>query len=815
LHKRVVFYKKFSFYFYIHSSVLGAAKIIIFNYPRLLNIFVLKKIKKMKRVFLLVFLFLYNNAQSQTNYSDKWEDLYSYSGVKDFVKSGNTFYAIVDNAAFSYNVNSEEITKFSSVNGLSGETTSAVHYSSSNGKLIIGYENGLLEIIDENGKVKRIVDISLSDISSQKRINAIDEYDNKIYLSMSFGMVVYDLVNLEFLDTYFIGLNSSNVVVNDVLIFGNKVLAASEDGVYFANLDTNLNDSNNWVKKFSGGFTILEVFNSEVLAVKGKDIYSIKLFSSLELKKTQSSNIIDISPSESGLIVGTSSQSFIYDINYQLQGFTDSGLDRISSVFYENNTFFFGTDTRGVLKSSFSSPNVFDEIHPSGPSLNDVFSITVKNNHLWCVYGGYNASYGPSGRRLGFSHFNGVNWLNTPYDSFKARDLTNVTIDPNNIEKVYISSWSQTNGTPSNLTGGILVVENDEINDFWNQTNSGLGEVFPDNSGYVSIRIDGTAFDSQGNFWITNSLASDNLLKRYSSAGEWTGHDLSISGLSGDLNQLVVDKNDNIWIGSRGRGLLGYSDKLNKNVLLKSNVSIGNLPDNSVTAIAIDKNNSIWIGTSKGLVKFDDVANVFGDSFRDAEPIIVLDDGTPKKLLGASTINDIYIDGAGNKWFATQNGGVIQTNSTGQKTISSFNKENSPLPSNTVLKIQMDESTGKVFFATPKGIVAYKSNVTPYGEKLVDVYSYPNPALKQHNEITIVGKDGNNLPLGTNIKILDVSGNLVFESNAVEGQSSDGGKIVWNKTNLLGIKVASGVYIVLMYSKEGKQTSSTKIAIIN
>jgi len=56
---------------------------------------------------------------------------------------------------------------------------------------------------------------------------------------------------------------------------------------------------------------------------------------------------------------------------------------------------------------------------------------------------------------------------------------------------------------------------------------------------------------------------------------------------------------------------------------------------------------------------------------------------------------------------------------------------------------------------------------------------------------------------------------LVYETNVKEGQQDFGGKVVWNKTNMAGNKVASGVYIVMLYSKEKSETSLTKIAIIN
>ena len=96
-----------------------------------------------------------------------------------------------------------------------------------------------------------------------------------------------------------------------------------------------------------------------------------------------------------------------------------------------------------------------------------------------------------------------------------------------------------------------------------------------------------------------------------------------------------------------------------------------------------------------------------------------------------------------------------------------------------------------------------------------EIYAYPNPALKKHSTITIDGKNGNHLPKGTNVKILDVAGNLVYETNVVEGQQVQGGKVVWDKRNLAGKLVASGIYIVLMSNDDASETTTTKIAIIN
>ena len=229
----------------------------------------------------------------------------------------------------------------------------------------------------------------------------------------------------------------------------------------------------------------------------------------------------------------------------------------------------------------------------------------------------------------------------------------------------------------------------------------------------------------------------------------------------------------------------------------------------------MDRNNQIWLGTLSGLVVFNSASTVFDEDIYDANPIIILDDGIPKKLLGEQTVNTIVVDGGDNKWFGTDNAGALYTNPSGQSTLANFNSSNSPLPSNKILKISVDDSTGKVYFATDKGIVAYNSNVSPFGDVLGEVYAYPNPALSNHNTVTIDGRNGTHLPKGTNVKILDVAGNLVYETNVVEGQEVQGGKVVWNKTNLAGKKVASGIYIVLLSNDDASETTSTKIAIIN
>jgi len=330
------------------------------------------------------------------------------------------------------------------------------------------------------------------------------------------------------------------------------------------------------------------------------------------------------------------------------------------------------------------------------------------------------------------------------------------------------------------------------------------------------LRINGSAFDNDGNLWVANAWV-DNKLKKMSSQGTWTSFDLSsiITSTASGLNELIVDKTRSVWIGTRRNGVLVYNENGDKKRALITEPTKGSLPDANVRTVVADNSNRIWIGTQKGMVVFYNASGLFEADIYDAEPIIILDDGIPKKLLGDQPINTIAIDGADNKWFGTSGGGVLQSNPNGRETLNTFNTSNSPLPSNIILKIKVDNSNGKVYFGTAKGIVAFNSSVAAFGDELGEVYAYPNPAKRQHETITIDGRNGTHLPQGTNVKILDTAGYLVYETNVIEGQELQGGKVVWDKRNLAGRKVASGVYIVLLINKDKTETSSTKIAIIN
>lgn len=263
-----------------------------------------------------------------------------------------------------------------------------------------------------------------------------------------------------------------------------------------------------------------------------------------------------------------------------------------------------------------------------------------------------------------------------------------------------------------------------------------------------------------------------------------------------------------------------FQENGTKKAKLDTDADHGNLPSNMVKAFGEDRNSNMWIGTTEGFRILYGVSRVFETPIPQTQPVkIKLEGATGEEqaqlVLGEQAINTIAVDGADNKWFGTNNSGVLGTTPSAKESIYNFNKDNSPLPSNTINKIKVDNTTGKVFFATSNGIVAFNANVAPFGDTLANTYAYPNPVTKNDEFVTIDGLNGTHLPRGTNVKILDSAGYLVYETNVVEGQELKGGKVIWNKRNLAGRKVASGVYVVLLTVQDSGETSVTNIAVIN
>ncbi|MCB0841391.1 MAG: T9SS type A sorting domain-containing protein, partial [Bacteroidetes bacterium] len=133
-----------------------------------------------------------------------------------------------------------------------------------------------------------------------------------------------------------------------------------------------------------------------------------------------------------------------------------------------------------------------------------------------------------------------------------------------------------------------------------------------------------------------------------------------------------------------------------------------------------------------------------------------------------------------------------------------FTTENSPLLSNSVNDVSIDDQTGEVFFATSRGLISYQGDATSGERNCNDVLVFPNPAFTdQENGITIRGTSAE-----STVKITTVSGLLVKELQ------SQGGTTIWDGRDVYGRKVRSGVYLALIADRDGEKACIGKFTVI-
>ena len=773
-------------------------------------------------IYFILFFNIFNLTAQEVN--SLWETHFSYHNVNDLESNGSYIYASSDNSIFIYNILTSELTKITTKEGLAGESISSIYFSSNHNKLIVGFINGLIQVIDFNtSNIFSIYDIiDKTTISpDNKRINNFNEFDQHIYIATDYGISVFNLDSLEFGDTFFIGVSGAQVRVAETTVLGEYIYAACKnfEGIKRSLISSNLIDFNNWSQVTSGSYySILSAENSVYFSDQNK-IYNIEneviseLFTSNEIIK-------DIRYLSESFIITTPSNTSIYDVNFNIISapiISSNFQTNFNVALFNSNNIYIATEDTGILKLNSNNIDDYTAIYPDGPLDNNIFSIENFNNNLWATFGEYSLYYNPHPLKYkGISNYNST-WNNIVYDSLPSNsvNLNSISIDPFNNNHIFISSFH----------GGLLeIIDNETIN-LLNNINSPLESIDMSDPNYNSIRISDTEFDDSGVLWILNSRV-DNPLKSFDpNSGQWRSYDFTEiipDGLNDELgfSDIEIGQLGTKWIGGLRSGLIGFNENSGAPLIKKIfDLEHANLPSSYVRSLAVDNNNHLWIGTVEGIRVLYNTANFF-DSNVVTQPIVILEDGIPKELLEQQFISDIEVDGANNKWVGTIGSGIFYFSQNGQQTIYHFTKNNSPIPSNNINDISIDENNGIVYIGTDKGLVSYNTGGSATESSFENAYVFPNPVRPSFNmkndKIKIKGITQN-----VNIKITDIEGNLVAEaqSNINSRYNNfnleiDGGTAFWNGENLAGRSVSSGVYIAMLSELETYETKILKIMII-
>lgn len=779
----------------------------------------------MKKLFLAAFLLTIGSlsAVAQLNQLSigSWRMHIPYSkGVQIDEGKNGILYCATKFGIFSYSKTSGEFNYFTTLNGLSDHEVSNLRYNADKDVLVITYVNSNIDIIKSGNRVVNLPEIKQKNIVGGKKINDIDIINGNIYLSCEFGIVVIDVDREEIKDTYYIGNNGQAVNVNGIGFDGTSILAATDSGMYVANYnDPNIFDYHAWSKLTNpynpnASYTSVAVVDNNFVVVKSdaalqKDSILIQRNNTWETFISYTSRGAYVDDKRNQIMYRNNDFFGAYDGNgttigdISVYAYT-SGL--ISRGICDNDRTIWLADLEyGIVKKTATGD--ISMITPNGPGSESVYMMRIKDGQLWVASGSVLGDVPNYGLHDGIYNFFENSWKTFDLNNDSIYRLSSSTfspavvcaaIDPNDADHAFIGSWGS-GLMEFRRSGGVA---------FYSHANSGLSEVnnYP---GY--LLLGGIGYDTDNNLWCVTGY-NTNCVSVKRASGGWMTYTLPDVNFVNYLNyDLVVDDYGQKWFithqgASTGQGVCVFKEaSLTSNAGLKfkklsDRTGSGALPDMYVRSIAKDKDGAIWLGTDKGVAVVYNPGNIFSGGNFDAQKIIIEQDGYAQYLLETEIVTAIAIDGANRKWFGTYSGGVFLMSADGTKQLLNFNIDNSPLPSNLITSIAIDNITGEVFIGTDKGIISYLGDATEGGDYCDKYYVFPNPVRHDyHGSIAIRGLVNN-----ADVKITDVAGNLVYHTKA------NGGEAVWNGNKFSGERAVTGIYFVYVSNEDGTATCVTK-----
>lgn len=754
------------------------------------------------------------NAQRQENgVLGEWREHLPFTSGLSVAATSEKVYCGTNNGVVILRKDDNSLERLSRSNGLTDINLTSIGYHEGTETLIIGYKNGNLDLVNGN-QIENVSDIKRSTIvQGGKTIQAIRFVGDEAFICTNFGIVVFDMVKREVRNTLFPSL--LNPEIFDVFENEGRIYASTSKGLFHADLaspqlpyfvawtqDTLIGErpiqkavyfDDSW---FVSRYRTDEEEQDTLFRVRNDSLEIVRIGEGVESLNTNGNRMI-VSNGFNILIIDKGVDDFNGLTSY---GGEEELSPRPSEAFLDPEdpeVFWIADKGVGLVKSS----QVFnlDIYTAEGPPTSNVFDMAESQGVLWVASGSYNIEYSPIYSIEGVFRFENAEWddyqLETNNDFF--RDVVSIAIDPADKEHIYVAGFGR----------GVAELREGALVDTFNNTD---GDLIGLPSDFNDIRAASIALDKDANLWVSVTGSQFPIQKR-DADGNWHHYTFNSSVNLEPMGKMMVDSSGQVWAIVQEDGLLVMKtedDELESFRLLNDVVGNGSLPSRIVYDIAQDQDNQVWVGTSKGVAVFYSPEAILdqGNSINwEAQQIIVSQDGFNQYLLEAEEVSAIYVDGANRKWLGTRNAGLFLVSPNGEDQLLHFTIENSPLLSNTISSLTMNEESGELFIGTDVGICSYRTDATRGGETFGNVYAFPNPVERGYNgPIAITG-----LVRDADVKITDVSGNLVFSTR------SNGGTAIWNGNMYSGERAATGVYLVFSTNGDGSQTNVTKIMLLN
>ncbi len=781
-----------------------------------------------KIIYTLISIYLIISTITAQKSVGEWNTYLAYNIAMKVAEGNNHVFTVADGSLYSYNKDDKSITYYTKQTGLSDNNINNIIFNPEVNTLLITYTNGNIDLLGDYGIYNLSYLLDNSSVTN-KTINNIYLYKEYAYLATDFGIIVLnmDKNKKEIKDTY-----KLNKKVYSVTINGNNIYAATSGGILYASLDSNLLDYNEWhsyslsSSEFDQDSISQICFFQNTLCffanqTNNKGIYyeqSDKTIKSL----LKDNNLTNMVLQNNKLMPYTNTQLYIYS-SLTERDVVNAGIVYGVSSLKDPNTFWIASGVyglKGIQKKNNQYGVVVEGLNDQTiyPKRNYNYYMTTYDNKLYIVGG--DRWTDRKWRQGTLMIYDNEKWFNLDETTVKvstsnfsdySHDYTGIAINPKDPSHYYVSTYGE----------GIIEFKDNQFIQIFNHKNSLLSTINPDGDDraqYTYIRIGSVTFDKNGNLWATNCGVQD-VLKVLKADGTWVSLNLSNADNFATVplaDKITITSDNRKWINvpyGYKSGILIFDDggtiddtgdDQARFISTFSDIN-GTIDASGYFCITEDKNGQVWIGTNRGPIyctnpkaKLEEIR-----CSRVIRPADEIND-VPYNFLDGEQINAIAVDGGNRKWIATQSSGVFLVSEDGMETIENFTTTNSPLPSNQINSLTINQLTGEVFIGTENGLVSYMGDATEGKEDYSNVYAYPNPVRPEHSDrVTIVG-----LMNDSNVKITDLRGNIIYQGK------SAGGTFTWDCRSRKGGRVATGVYLVLSATPEAKESVVTKIMVV-
>jgi hypothetical protein len=734
---------------------------------------------KIRLLFLIVLTgftcFLSTASFAQEIPIGTWRTHSSFNAINSVSPGTNTIYASSSSGVMIVSVTDNSVSTITKIDGLSSTGITQVAADQSRQQVLIAYADGNLDILREQEMINFDRLKNSTTITGSRRINHIALNGSLAYLSTDYGVVVFDLLQLEVKETWRdLGPTGEKIKIYQSTFFNDSIFLATERGVLAGDMSNNLLDFNNWTRfstgVFNGNIQSIATFNSKVYAAINS--------SGIHRYENGSWILESFLP---GLvyknITSGNSRMFITEGNNLHAVSTSNVLLPIASativkpvVAFEDaaNKVWIGDERNGLVSDKSGS---FESYVANGPSFSKGLRLkyNAASNKMLAVSGGYSAGFTPLLISEYLNLFDG-SW--SQETAFAKQDLTDVDVYGN---RMILSSFGK----------GIQVIENNSV-------------LFTDET--TSPAITAIAVSAAGT-WVSN-YGSTQSLKLLKVDNTWESFSFPSIAASRYVTELAIDYLGNVWMilnPELGGGILVFDRDENKFAYLTDAPGSGGLPSKSVYSIAMDREGQVWVGTALGAAYFSDPASVFGTGVNSVKPIF-----ESRFLLRDEKVTAIEVDAGNRKWMGTERGAWL-FNPFGEKLVYNFNAANSPLLSDKIVDMEINNQSGEIFFISDAGIVSFRSDATISDGAFQQVKIFPNPVTADFSgQVGISG-----LATDAFVKITDISGKLIWQVQA------NGGTATWNVRDYNGRRAASGMYLVFSTSLDGSESVVGKIAVVD